>query len=106
MWVTSISLPESREETQDPAGFQTETKKYFKGIPANKLDTTRNDELLANQGGYTADIIMEIESVAYSGQGYFIDEATGDIYDIRRTFHPNRSNRIKLTGELREHGKI
>ena len=106
MLTTSIALPVSNSESQDSAGFVQEDRDYQSGIPANVLDATRNDVLLANSSGYTADVIMEIEAAAYSGQGYFIDEATGDVYDIRRTFRKNYSNRIQLTGELREHGKI
>lgn len=106
MWTTSIALPASNDETQDTAGFVQENRNFMTGIPANAIDATRNDVILANQDGYTADIIMEIEAAAYSGQGCFIDESTGRFYNIRRTFRKNRSNRIQLTGELREHGKI
>ncbi len=105
MWTTSIALPMKGEHTQDAAGFRTETKEYLEGIPANMLDTTRQDEIIANQMGYTADVIVEIEAAAYNGAGHFIDEATGDEYDIKRTFHGNRSNRIQLTGQRRHHGK-
>ena len=106
MWVTSITMIGHKEETQDAAGFVSEDSDKITGIPANRLDTTRSDEMLANESGYTADIVMEIEAAAYNGQSSFMDEATGDWYDIRRTFRRNKSNRIQLTGELREHGKI
>lgn len=106
MWVTSITMAGSKEEKQDSAGFVSESTEKIIGIPANCLDATRNDEILANESGYTADVIMEIEAAAYNGQSSFMDEATGDWYDIRRTFRKNKSNRIQLTGELREHGKI
>lgn len=106
MWVTSITMIGSKEETQDSAGFVSENSEKITGIPANRLDTARNDEILANEAGYTADVIMEIEAAAYYGQSAFMDEATGNWYDIRRTFRKNKSNRIQLTGELREHGKI
>ena len=122
MWTTSIALPVSNRSPREAIPLvsvsratssgsvrttvRSFTRDYQSGIPANVLDATRNDVLLANSSGYTADVIMEIEAAAYSGQGYFIDEATGDVYDIRRTFRKNYSNRIQLTGELREHGKI
>lgn len=106
MWTTSITLVGHKEETQDSAGFISEESDKITGIPANSLDATRNDGILANESGYTADVIMEIDAAAYHGQSSFMDEATGDWYDIRRTFRKNRSNRIQLTGELREHGKI
>lgn len=105
MWTTSISLPVVHDDTQDAAGFITQIKDYMERIPASMLDSTRQDEILANQMGYTADVIVEIEVVAYNGAGYFIDEATGDEYDIKRTYRPERSNRIRLTGQRRLHGK-
>jgi len=106
MWVTSITLVRYKEEVQDSAGFVSDDTDTITGIPANRLDTTRNDEMLANELGYTADVVMEVEAAVYNGQSSFMDEATGDWYDIRRTFRRNKSNRIQLTGELREHGKI
>ena len=62
MWTTSIALPVSNIESQDSAGFVQEDRDYQSGIPANVLDATRNDVLLANSSGYTADVIMEIEA--------------------------------------------
>ena len=106
MWTTAISLPVKNDEVQDTAGFVTDAKDYIGGIPANIKDTTRQDELAANQMGYTADVIVEIEAAAYNGAGYFIDEATGMEYDIKRTYRSDRANRINLTGQRRDHGKI
>ena len=106
MWNTSIALPEYKTESQDSAGFAEEETGFITGIPASSADATRNDEILANQMGYTADIVVEIEAAAYNGQGYFVDESDGRIYDIRRTFRKNRANRIQLTGKLREDGKV
>ena len=105
MWTTSIKLPAGVLRTQDEAGFIAEEKIYMENIPANIRDTTRGDEILANQMGYSVDIIVEIEHAAYNGAGHFVDEADGAEYDIVRTYHPDRSNRIQLTGARREHGK-
>ena len=48
MWVTSITMAGSKEETQDSAGFVSESTEKIIGIPANRLDAARNDEILAN----------------------------------------------------------
>lgn len=105
MWTTAISLPVMNSREQDAAGFITDNKQYLENIPANMRDATRQDEIHANQMGYTADVVVEIDAAAYDGAGYFIDEATGDEYDIVRTFQADRSNRIQLTGKRRQHGK-
>ena len=106
MWNTSIALPVENTETQDSSGFISRTKTYLQNIPANRSDCTRADETLANQMGYIADVIMEIDAAVYNGAGYFIDEASGTEYEIRRTFRKDRSNKIQLTGQRREHGKV
>ena len=106
MWTTEIKLPDVDEIIQDDAGFETHNKTYVSGIPANFMDATRNDELTAHEMGYRADVICEIEAAAYNGAGYFIDVATGYEYDIQRTFKKDKSSRIQLTGQRREHGKV
>lgn len=106
MWITEIMLPAGDEVTRDADGFETHTKTYIEGIPASIKDTTRDDELLANQSGYRADVIVEIEASVYNGAGHFIDKVSGFTYDIVRTFKKERSNRIQLTGQRREHGKL
>lgn len=105
MWTTAISLPVMNNSEQDASGFIEDNKSYLEGIPANMLDATRQDEILANQMGYTADVVVEIDAAAYDGAGYFIDEATGDEYDIKRTYRADRSGFIRLTGQRRHHGK-
>ncbi len=106
MWNKSISLPRSKETSQDSDGFESEELKYIKNIPANMKDTTRSDETLANQYGYSADVIVEIMTGCYNGASFFIDESTGIIYDIQRTYKADKSNTIQLTGQRREHGKL
>lgn len=103
---TSISLPTEDEIVQDHDGFVTHHKKYIKNIPAMRKDTTRNDELMAHQLGYTVSAIFEIDSACYSKQGYLIDESDNITYDIKRTHKKEKSNKIELTCEVRDHGKI
>ena len=102
MWNKSISLPLPVLPEQDaPAGDA-----LIEHIPARQRTTSRIDETLASQGGYTIDMAVDINKVAYSGQSYFIDEADGAIYDIRATRPRQKGVLIQLTGELREHGKV
>lgn len=103
---TSISLPNSDEITQDQDGFVTHNKTYVKGIPARKMDTTRSDELMAHQMGYSVSCIFEIDSACYSHQGYLIDESDNVTYDIKRTHQKEKSQKIELICEVRDHGKI
>lgn len=103
---TSISLPSADEITQDQDGFVTHSKTYIKGIPARHKDTSRNDELMAHQLGYTVSCIFEIDRACYNKQGYLIDESDSVTYDIKRTHKKEKSNKIELTCEVRQHGKI
>lgn len=103
---TSISLPNTDDITQDQDGFVTHNKTFVKNIPARKMDTTRNDELMAHQMGYSVSAIFEIDSACYSHQGYLIDESDNTTYDIKRTHKKEKSQKIELTCEVRDHGKI
>lgn len=106
VWTKSISLPKSKETSQDADGFESEELEYIKGIPANIKDTTRSDEVLASQSGYSADIVVEIMEGCYNGASFFIDESTGITYDIQRSYGADKANTIQLTGQRREHGKL
>lgn len=103
---TSISLPQDDTIIQDQDGFVTHNKTFVKNIPARRKDTSRNDELMAHQLGYSVSAIFEIDSTCYSHQGYLIDESDETIYDIKRTHKKEKSNKIELTCEVRQHGKI
>lgn len=103
---TSISLPDTDEITQDQDGFVTHNKTFIKGIPARKKDTTRSDELMAHQMGYSVSCIFEIDSACYQKQGYLVDESDETTYDIKRTHKKEKSNKIELTCEVRQNGKI
>lgn len=103
MWNRSISLP-IKEHAESPNGIDRITYEYLGGIPANFTDTTRDDEILGNQKGYTADQNIELMECNYNGQSFLVDEATGDCYDIKRTFRKDRSMTVVLTCEKRERG--
>lgn len=103
---TSISLPDTDVVSQDQDGFVTHTKSYIKNIPARRKDTSRNDELMAHQMGYSVSCIFEIDSACYNHQGYLVDESDSTTYDIKRTHKKEKSQKIELTCEVRQHGKI
>lgn len=103
---TSISLPSGDEISQDADGFVTHNKTFIRNIPARRKDTTRNDELVAHQMGYSVSAIFEIDSACYQKQGYLVDESDETIYDIKRTHKKEKSQKIELTCEVRQHGKI
>lgn len=107
MWNHSISLPLKKQVVEDDDGFPIETTyEYMGGIPANFTDMTRADELLANQLGYSADQNIEIMVCNYSGQSFLVDEATGELYDIKRTFRKDKSGTVVLTAQRRERGMV
>ena len=101
----SISFPVRKVTEQDSEGFTSESWEFMGGIRASFLSATRQDEILANQCGYEATIIVEIAACAYNGASFFVDEATGDIYDIKRSYQADKTRTVKLTGERRERGK-
>lgn len=103
---TSISLPSQDEISQDADGFVTHNKTFIKNIPARKMDTTRSDELMAHQMGYSVSCVYEIDSACYNKQGYLVDESDSTTYDIKRTHKKEKSTKIELTCEVRDHGKI
>lgn len=102
----SISLPVGKKVFRDSEGFPKEQWQFMKGIRASFISATRQDEILANQCGYEATIIVEIAACAYNGASFFVDEATGDIYDIKRSYQADKTRTVKLTGERRERGEF
>lgn len=106
MWNTSVSFPQSDSPLQDTAGFVTHDKTYLHGIPASRKDATRQDELLAYQYGYTVSRTYEVDAACYNGAGFLIDEFEQKIYDIKRVYHPEKSDTVVLTCEVRDRGKI
>lgn len=106
MWNGSICLIQTETAEQNKNGFAQEEHVLSEEIPANITDTTRTDEVVGNQLGYSADITVEIAACNYSKEAYFKDVGTGTVYEIKRTYQPPNSMNIILTGEAREHGKI
>jgi hypothetical protein len=93
-------------ESLDDDGFPVDTQyEWLGGIPANFTDLTRDDEALANQLGYSANQNIEIIACNYSGQSFLRDEATGEVYDIQRTFRKNKAGTVVLTCKKRERGR-
>lgn len=107
MWNGSIKLPiNSTGGGINENGFPiAPVYTFLEGIPASMTDTTRNDEILASQNGYTADLVVEIMACNYSGQSFLVDESTGKEYDIVRTHHQDKKMTISLTCQYRERGK-
>lgn len=106
MWNNSVSLPRSGDGTQDNDGFTASESLYEEGIPANFTDVTREDEILASQKGYTVNQNVEIMVCNYGGEDHLIDESTGDILEVKRTFRKDRSMKITLSCERRQHGRF
>lgn len=104
MWTTAISFSVGKEQTISE-GFPKEAILYGGQVMANRLDVTRADLTLANQSGYSVDVVMEVFAEAYNGSAYFRDESTGREYDIVRTFLPNRGSFIQIYGKARDYGK-
>lgn len=101
MWNTSIKFPYGYKQETDKSGVKQNTPLYVCGIPANKKDTTRNDEILAKQIGYTAEVIYEVMECNYTGSSILIDESTDIEYEIKRSYKKEKSNLIELTCEKR-----
>lgn len=106
MWNRSIALPIRRHQVQNTNGFANESWDFIRGVPASFRDATRADVTLANQCGYKAEVVVEVLSAAYNGASFFVDEATKDVYDVKRSYRADKSMMVQLTAERRERGKI
>lgn len=80
--MTSIKLPVSSDVTRDSEGFRIENVTWQDAIPATVRDATRREQAMANQAGYTISQIYETRF--YEDQDILMDEADGQIYDIRQ----------------------
>ena len=107
MWTKMIKVPVSRTVTQDDEGYPT-TEIVYRKIPANFQSAQRGDQILAEQRGYSADVIAVVMAANLLGLpdnwSEFIDEETGDTYTLKRTFRQDRNRTIELTGELTRRG--
>lgn len=106
MWTTSVRLVNDVIEDYDEDGFAQTKEVCTEGVPASITDTTRQDEVAAMQQGYTADCNIEIAACNYFGQSYLYDEATGERYDIKRTYRGDKKKNIILTCTRRDHGTV
>lgn len=103
MWNKSVCLLTGLETGRDGEGYVSETRKtWLTGIPANFLDVTREDEILAQQYGYTASQRIEIAACNYNGEKTLLEEASGERYEVRRAFRKNKGNFVELICERRE----
>ena len=80
--MTSIKLPVSAAVERDSEGFRSESIAWQDAIPATVREATRREQAMANQAGYTISQIYEIRF--YEDQDVLMDEADGQIYDIRQ----------------------
>ena len=101
MWNDSIKLPNGYTVVTDDDGFDKKTAIFTDGIPANFKSTTRADETLANQVGYTADVIIEVMACNYDKQSELVDERDRKPYDIKRTHEVYGKETIELTCQRR-----
>lgn len=104
MWNKSISILAKVNVETDKDGYDIESKEWMEGIPANFKDTTRQDSIVANQMGYSADQNIEVVAANYNGQRIIRDEEDGTEYEVKRVYHPDKSMNILLTCERREPG--
>ena len=51
-------------------------------------------------------MVVEIAACVYNNAPFLIDESTGEIFDIKQTFRPEKSRMILLTVEKRENGRF
>ena len=80
--MTSIKLPVSAAVERDSEGFRSESIAWQDAIPATVREATRREQAMANQAGYTISQIYETRF--YEDQDVLMDEADGQIYDIRQ----------------------
>lgn len=106
VWNKSITLMHQKEAGEDPDGFVQMEYVCMEHIPACFQDITRNDQLLAKQSGYEVDQNVEIMACNYQKETLLMDEETGAIYEIKRTFRPSGSSRLILTCQLTERGTV
>jgi hypothetical protein len=101
MWCDSIKLPKGYEESTNENGFPVNIPTYTESIPANFLSAKRADKTLANQRGFTADIVIEIMACNYNDQNTLVDEKSEKEYDIIDTYQEKGKDTMQLTCQRR-----
>ena len=104
MWTTAVRFGHTVTH-RDTDGFRTETVTWGVPVRASMSDITRQDQTLAMQGGYNLDVNVTVHKANFDGAHFLQDVATGDIYDIQRTYKPEKSMTIVLSCSKRERGK-
>lgn len=105
MWNHAICFPIGTVVEENEDGIETVVESWGAPIRANFKDLTRDDMILAQQYGFTAEANVEIHKGSYGGQSYFKDVQTGDIYDVKRSFAGDHKMNVILTSAKRERGK-
>ena len=105
MWTRAICFSSGTLTEENEDGIETVTESWGSPIRANFKDLTRDDMILAQQYGFTAEVNVEIHRGSYSGQSYFKDVQSGDIYDVKRSFLGDHKMTVVLMGKIRERGK-
>ena len=107
MWNRTIKVPVSAITTQDAEGYPT-TETVYRTIRANLQSASRNDQIVADQKGYSADVIATVLARNLAGLprnwSQFIDTFTGDVFEVKRTYRQNKSRFVELTGQLVRRG--
>lgn len=107
MWTHVIKIPVSSVVTQDAEGYPTTVTQY-REIPASLQSAQRGDQILAEQKGYSADVVAVVMARnLYDLPGnwsQFTDVETGDVYELKRTYRQDRNRTIELTGQLVRRG--
>ena len=103
MWTTAITFAHT-STARDEDGFLQQTEVWGSPVRASKEDITRQDEILASQYGYHLETNFRIQKANYGGESYLKD-AEGEVYEIKRTYTPERSNYIILACAKRERRK-
>lgn len=109
MWNRTIKIPLGSTVTQDDEGYPIRESTYLTGIPASVLSAGRQDQILADQKGYNADAVyVVLARNLYRLPGnwsQFIDEVTGDVFEVKRIYQADKSRMVELTGQLVRRGE-
>ncbi len=107
MWNRTIKIPVSSITTQDAEGYPT-TETVYRTIRANLQSASRNDQIVADQKGYSADVIATVMARNLVGLpcnwSQFVVPQTGDIFEVKRTYRADKSRFVELTGQLVRRG--
>lgn len=105
MWTSAICFSSGTVTEENEDGIETVTESWGNPIRANFKDLTRDDMIMAQQLGFTAEVNVEIHKGSYGGQSYFKDVKTGNVYDVKRSFIGDHKMNVVLTSIKRERGK-